>query len=251
MASVNVAQEWAPTCFLIAHSETANTTIHFAPRHICRREARYYARLRIYDRSLTQPVWTGESGECKLGSIHAWHSADIAKTIGKPSFMLYGEADAWSPDYAPAHYSLGMGVHAHYASTDATFRGQIAGFSIYGVPRIVVRGDYYYENFPAVLVNDRHRVSVFSINPFLRSTRLTILLIHEEGVWESAPVVLRGKSVIEWKSVDCGFPGSEKPLGLVVKSELKTTSFFATRDAEGRMLGLDHGHPFLSQVLSH
>jgi hypothetical protein len=251
MSDPDPAQEWAPSCFVVAHGATVRSIIRFSARHICRREAAYRARIRIYGRSLTEPVWISESETISLGAVYSVESGEIARALGNSSFLLYGEADTWSADYMPETLNTSIGVHTHYASTDATFRGHIASFAIYGAPRVVERGAAYYENFPAALLNDTHHLSIFTVNPFLRSTKMSVRLIHSGGVWESPTVTIRGKSVGEWKSAGCGFPGSVEPIGVVVKTDLKTNSFFATRDASGIMLGLDHGHPFLSQVLDH
>jgi hypothetical protein len=64
-------------------------------------------------------------------------------------------------------------------------------------------------------------------------------------------MTVKGKGVAEWTSVGGDCPQFKNPVGVIVKSDLKTTSFFATRAGDGKMIGLDHGHPFLAQVLNH
>jgi hypothetical protein len=225
--------------------------VSYSPRHLCRREATYRARIRIYDRKLTEPVWQTESDALALGSVFTIDSRTIARDLGRTDFLLYGEAETWSPDSTPETANIIMPVHLHYASTDASMRGHLASFAIYGAPRVIERGELYYENFPSATIGAEGQLSIFIINPFLRPTQASVCLVQESGAWESPAITIRGKSVCEWKSDASGFPGSAQPVGVVVKTNLKTTAFFAHRDPEGRMLGLDHGHPFLSQVLDH
>ena len=60
---------------------------------------------------------------------------------------------------------------------------------------------------------------------------------------------MRGKGGGQWHSKGSGCPNFDGPVGIVVETEMKTTSFFATRSGDGKMIGLDHGHSFLTQVL--
>ena len=106
-------------------------------------------------------------------------------------------------------------MHTHYRSTNGFLRGHIASFAIYGAPRVQERGEFYYENFPAALINDRFSVSVFTLNPFVRPTRQTVLVVHEQGVWESEEITIRGKGVGEWTSRGSSAPGWGKPVGII------------------------------------
>jgi hypothetical protein len=187
-----------------------------------------------------------------LDDIFSVSSEEIAADLKAEQLFHYGEAYNWSPEMAPPTANIAMPLHVHYSSSDGSMQGHLASFFIFGAPRSVVRGDYYYECFPSARVDEGHHLSAFVINPFLRSSSYQVRIIRGDGgVWESPEMVVRGKSVAKWSSRESGFGGSSEPVGVVIKSKLKTTSFFATETADGVMVGLDHGHPFLAHVLDH
>jgi hypothetical protein len=86
----------------------------------------------------------------------------------------------------------------------------------------------------------------------VRPSRYWIRVVAADGsTWTSPEFKVRGKGVAEWRSSDSDCPRSANPVGIIVVSELKTSAVFATRAGDGKMLGFDHGHPFLAQVLDH
>ncbi len=250
---LKAAREWVPSCFLLVHDAHAHSTIRFTPMHIQRAaDVSYRASVKIYGRSPVHPVWQKESGPLHLDDVSSIDSAEIAHELKTDRLFHYGEAFNFSPEMAPPTPNIAMPSHLHYGSDDGSFHGHLASFFIFGAPRSVQRGDRYYESFPGALVNGDFHISAFIINPFVRPSKFRVLIVDaERGTWTSPEASVRGKGAAEWTSATSDFPGASGPVGVIVQSDLKTTSFFATRDAAGKMIGLDHGHPFLAQVLDH
>lgn len=245
-------REWVPSCFLVMHDEHVSTTIRYSPMHIQRADVAYFSSMKIYGRNPINPVWSVESEKLHLDSVFCVDSAKIAADLGVKTLLAYGEAFNWTPDMTPPTPNVAMPVHMHFSSTDGSMFGHLASFFIFGAPRSVQRGDFYYENFPGARVDDDHHISAFVINPFVRTGKFRVILVDaEHGRWESPEMTVKGKGVAEWKSMGSGCPHSKNPIGIIVKADLKTSTFFATRAGDGKMIGLDHGHPFLAQVLSH
>lgn len=252
-SSSKPAREWVPTCFLVRHTPTIRSTIRYSPMHIQRAaDVTYRSRISIYGRNPIQPIWTQESPPLNLEDVYSVDSLEIANALGTDTLLHYGEAYNWSPEMPPPTPNIAMPLHLHYTSTDGGFSGHLASFFIFGAPRSVLRGESYFESFPCARIDRNHQFSVYLINPFLRNSSYQILIVNKGRVqWESETYFIKGKGVAEWLSKTSDFPGAEGPVGVVVKSQLKTTSFFATTNAEGKMIGLDHGHPFLAQVLQN
>lgn len=246
-------REWVPTCFLLVHSPFAKSTIRYSPMHIQRAaDVSYHSRVSIYGRSPVEPIWTRESGAMHLDDIFAIDSTEIASDLGVDTLFHYGEAFQWSPEMPPPTPNIAMPLHLHYTSSDGSMYGHLASFFIFGAPRSVERGDFYYESFPCARIDKDHDFSAYIINPFLRASMYQVSVVGERGVlWTSDEMSIRGKGAAEWRASESTFKGCEGPVGVIVKSRLKTTSFFATRNGQGRMIGLDHGHPFLAHVMDH
>jgi hypothetical protein len=251
--SVKITREWVPSCFLLVHDAHAHSTIRFTPMHIQRAaDVSYRSSVKIYGRSAVQPVWQRESGSLHLDSVFSIDSAEVARDMKVERLFHYGEAFNFSPEMSPPTPNIAMPSHLHYGSDDGSFHGHLASFFIFGAPRSVQRGERYYESFPGARVNADFQISAFIINPFVRASKFRVQIVDaERGVWTSPEASVRGKGAAEWSSAGSDFPASKAPVGVIVQSDLKTTSFFATRDADGKMIGLDHGHPFLAQVLDH
>jgi len=244
-------REWVPSCFLVLHDGPAYSTVRYTPMHVMRAaEVSYHSEIRIFGRSATQPVWAAESGAMQLEDVFTIESGRIVQELGVERLFAYGEALNRSPEMAPPTANIAMPLHVRYGSADGSFRGQLASFFIFGAPRSVERGESYYESFPAALMNREFSLRVFVLNPYVRACRWRVKIIDSvRGAWTSPEMTIRAKGAAEWRSADSGYPGSPDPVGVIVQSDLKTTSFFATLDAAGKMIGLDHGHPFLAQVL--
>jgi len=245
-------REWVPSCFLVMHDKNVSTTVRYSPMHIQRADVTYFSSMKIYGRNPVNPVWSAESGPMHIDDVFSIDSAKIASDLGVEKLLAYGEAFNHTPDMAPPTPNVAMPVHMHFSSADGSMFGHLASFFIFGAPRSVQRGDFYYENFPGARVDEDHHISAFVINPFVRPGRFRVIIVDAEfGRWESPEMVVKGKNVAEWTSIGSDCPKSKNPIGIIVKADLKTSTFFATRAADGMMIGLDHGHPFLAQVLDH
>lgn len=246
------AREWVPSSFLIVHDENISTTIRFSPMQIQRADVSYTSKIFVYHRSIAEPIWKAESGTMGLEDVFSIDSAQIARESKMDRLFAYGEAYNVTPDMAPPTANTAMPVHVHYTSRDGSMFGHLASFFIFGSPRSLQRGERYYENFPAARIDANHLLQTYTINPFARACRFTVRIMDGRSIsWESQPIIVRGKGVAQWSSVESGCPQFDHPVGIVIASDLKTSSFFGTRHADGRMVGLDHGHPFLAQVLNH
>jgi hypothetical protein len=246
-------REWVPSALLIVHDRNVSCTIRFTPMHLRRNpDARYYSSLKVYGNNALQPVWQAESGALPLHSVYNIESGAIARDMGVERLFHYGEAFNWSPDFDPPDPNIAMQSHVHYQSTDGSFQGHLASFFIFGAPRRIERGEFHYESFPAARVDGDVYCSVYVINPFVRPSGFWVKLVTADGeTIESERMTVRGKGVATWSGEKIDLPAGKNPVGVIVRSEAKTTSFFTTRMRDGRMIGLDHGHPFLCQVLNH
>jgi hypothetical protein len=246
-------REWVPSAFLIVHDKEVSCTIRFTPMHLRRNpDARYFSSFKVYGNSPTQPIWQTESEALPLHSVFNVESGTIARDLGVERLLHYGEAYNWSPDFNPPDPNIAMPSHVHYQSADGSFHGHLASFFIFGAPRRIERGDFHYESFPAARVDDEMYPMVCVINPFVRPSGFWVRLVTADGeMIESERMTVRGKGVAAWSADKIQLPAEKNPVGIIVRSEAKTISFFATRTREGKMIGLDHGHPFLAQVLNH
>jgi len=246
-------REWVPSCFFVLHDEHVSTSLRYSPMHIQRAaDVTYFSTIKIYGRSAVQPIWSLESDALHLDSVFAVDTARIAADLGVKQLFAYGEAFNWTPDMPPPTPNVAMPIHMHFSSTDGSLFGHLASFFIFGAPRSVQRGDRYYENFPGARIDADHHITAYVINPFVRPSKWRVIVVDSEnGRWESPEMTVRGKNVAQWSSAASDCPRSRKPVGIIIQSDAKTSGVFATRTADGKMVGLDHGHPFLAQVLDH
>lgn len=245
-------REWVPSCFLLLHDAHVRTTLRYSPMHIQRADVRYLSEIKIYGRSPTQPVWSTGSEPMRIDDVFSVQSTQIAESLGLKQMLAYGEAYNHTPDMAPPTANVAMPVHMHFTSDDGSMFGHLASFYIFGSPRSVLRGNHYYDTFPGARVDADHQISVFVMNPFVRPSRFWVSVVWGDGTkWTSPELKVRGKGAAEWRSSESDCPHSAEPAGIIIESELKTSAVFATRAGDGKMLGFDHGHPFLAQVLDH
>jgi len=246
-------REWVPSAFLLIHTPNISCTIRYTPmQHRRNPDARYFSHVKIFGNSAIEPVWETKSGPLPLQSNFALESGAIAADLGIDKLFHYGEVLNSSPDFNPPDPNVSMASHLHYRSTDGSFYGGVSSFTIFGAPRRIERGAYHYEAFPSMRVDEEKYFSVYIINPFVRPAGFWVQIVTKDGEKiESERCVVRGKGVASWSSKGLEIPRDKNPLGVIVRSETKTTSVFTTSTRDGKMIGLDHGHPFLLQVLNH
>ena len=187
-----------------------------------------------------------------LISTYNISSRQIAMETGRSTLFAYAEEEHCIVNRNPDSAIIALGTHVHYVSTDASVQGHIASFFIFGSPRTMLKGDYYYENFPGVRIGDRYDLVTYTLNPFTKPSRFWVRIVDARGhTLNSEELIAAAKGVLEWRSSELGKVSAANPCGVIIQSELKLNTIFGTLGPERTMISLDHGHPFLSQVLRH
>ena len=249
----HIRRQWLPLCLLLVHGREIETTLRCTPCHLFSDEALLYSvELRVFGSDPLHPIYTKQSGSISLFDVFSVTSAEVASATGARELFCYVEEYSRIVDQAPPNAVTTLNTQAHYASKDGSYHGHIGGIFIFGAPRKMLKGAFYYENFPGVSVADGMEFSAFLLNPFTRSAQYSILLVDAFGrTYESEPEIIPGKGAARWSSRGRDLSALSSPCGAVVRSTLKLASFFASHDADGRMVSMDHGHPFLAEVLKH
>lgn len=248
-----IKRNWVPTCMLMMHDDDVSTTIRFVPSHVAKDpDARYTVSFKVFGDDPTFPIWEHQGPEIGLTDLYCIDSAQVARETGRKKLFCYMEEYSRIVDRNPNSSIITLNSQAHYYSRSGAVQGQLGGFLIFGSPVKMLKGDYYYDALPAASLEGGKSILVYIINPFTRPSAYSIVLVAADGCkWESPTLNLAGKSGVLWNSSEYETSMLKSPCGLIVKSYLKLSCAFAARDAEGRMVGMDHGHGFLSQVLKH
>ncbi len=156
-------------------------------------------------------------------------------------------------DAPPVDANVAMPSNLHYVSKSGKMQGDLGSNYIYGSPRKAFKGNFYYDHFPLGRGFPGMVLKVFLMNPYVRPSDFQIFftsrsrhnrLAHQGQVRAKAVGVVEIDIPI-CKRADSGY-------AVVVASELKLNVVYGTLiKASGVMCGLDHGHPFLMQRLSH
>ena len=128
--------------------------------------------------------------------------------------------------------------------------GHIPSGYIYGSSRHTRRGRYYYENIPGVRIDREFQPFALTVNPFVRNTRVSVLLVEEgRTIYEGPWLPVKAKSVLRW---NCRKARCAKKIGtvcLITRSEEKTSTFVGMIHAStGKIASLDHMHPFFAAL---
>lgn len=249
----HIRRQWVPTCLTLIHNDNVRTTLRFAPCHVSRdRDVTYQVEFKVYGSDPTMPIWQRESPPLKLHDVYSVDSAEIAAATGRKELFCYVEETSRVVERGPLNAILTLNSQAHYYSKDASIQGHLGGFYIFGSPRKMLKGQYYHENFPGARIDENHKLTVFTMNPFTRPSEYSIVIVDAHGrVLESDWLQIGGKQAASWSSDAIAGSVLANPCGIAVRSHLKLSSFFATTDSKGRMISLDHGHAFLAQTLQH
>ncbi|MFO0963590.1 MAG: hypothetical protein U0625_11910 [Phycisphaerales bacterium] len=240
--------EWAPSANFIVHDERVSTSVSFAPCTTTRRPGRFFWEFRLYGRNPTEPLWTYRSGPMDLHAQETLESAEIARAAGLDRLFHYCEVMAYSPDVDPVGVSSVLVSYHHFRSTDGSFDAHLPAAYIWGAARFTRTEKFHYENFPGVRSDADSRLTVITLNPFVRPMKYWIELVDAQGTrHEEGPFRIAGKGVSRWEG-DKVPATLRNPLGLVVRSESKAASFVGAVDVPtGRMTDLEHMHPFFSR----
>ncbi len=240
--------EWAPSANFIVHDERVSTSVSFAPCTTTRAPGRYYWEFRLYGRNPTEPIYVYRSKAMDLHGQETLDSAQICREAGLTKLFHYCEVMAYSPDVAPAGVSSVLVSYHHFRSTDGSFDAHLPAAYIWGAARFTRTERCHYENFPGVLCNPQTRLVVITLNPFVRPMKYWIELVGADGrKQEQGPFKIAGKGVSRWEWVDAEAT-MKNPVGVIVRSESKAASFVGAIDLpSGRMIDLEHMHPFFSR----
>jgi hypothetical protein len=146
-----------------------------------------------------------------------------------------------------------MPSNLHYFSKSGKLQGDLGSNYIYGAPRKAFKGEFYYDHFPLGRSFPGTVLKVFLMNPYVRPSDFRIFFtssVRRNRLVSQGQVAGKAVGVVEFDipTSKSGSPG----LAVVVAAELKLNIVYGTLiKASGVMCGLDHGHPFLMQMLSH
>lgn len=249
----NIRRDWLPLCMFIVHEEDVRTTIRCAPCHVyLDSSVKYSVELKVYGSDPAAPIWVKKSQPINLMGVFSVSSAEIAEATGRSKMFCYVEECSRVVGKQPQSVIMTLNSQAHYSSESGRYHGHVGGNFIFGAPRKMLKGEFYYENFPGVSLERGAEFITYVMNPFTRSAEYSIILVDSRGtVYTSEPVAIPGKSVSIWSTKGKDLDGMLSPCGAVVRSDLKLSSYFASRNRDGRMVSMDHGQPFLSQLLRH
>jgi hypothetical protein len=248
-----IRRAWVPCALLLIHNETVSTTLRFTPMQVSRDTGvTYRPSFRVYENDPNEPVWEKVGPSMPLESVYSLTSAEIAKAMGRKTLFHYAEDHHIIEQREPVDSIRTLVTYVHYYSTDGSMMGYIGAFQIFGASVKMLKGDYYYNNFPGVQLDDDFSLKIFTVNPFTRPSKYSIILVDRTGrQMETDMMQIAGKSAQEWSSKGLDLRGSEGPFGIIVKSVLKLSSFFATVNSADKMVSVEHGHPFFTYVLNH
>ena len=246
-------REWVPTAFFLAASDDYATEIAFSPRQFMHDTTlRYTAELCVYNPSTGRPALHRSSGPIALEECYRISSEELRPHLPRNVEFFYGEAFNVA-DAPPKDVNVAMPSNLHYYSKSGRLQGDLGSNYIYGSPRKALKGELYFDHFPLGAGVPGMALKVFLMNPYVRPSSYRVMLTsrHRRNVVVGEGT-LPGKSV---SFVDADLPDApaeDDGLAVVVGSELKLNAIYGlVVKSSGVMCGLDHGHPFLMQRLSH
>jgi hypothetical protein len=253
MSSDKPAREWVPTSFFLATGDDCATEIAFSPRQMMRNAAlRYTSEITVYDPKSGRPCCRVRSKPIGLQDCFRTSSTALQSHLPPQVEFFYCEAFN-AADAAPVDANVAMPSNLHYVSKSGKLQGDLGSNYIYGAPRKAFKGNFYYDHFPLGHEFPGTMLKVFLMNPYVRPSDFRISFTsraRRNRLASQGQVAGKAVGVVE---IDIPVP-SRKDTGLavVVAAELKLNAVYGTLiKASGVMCGLDHGHPFLMQVLSH
>jgi hypothetical protein len=253
MTSDKPEREWVPTSFFLATGDDYATEIAFSPRQIMRNTAlRYASAITVYDPKSGRPCYRTRSQPLRLEDCYRISSTTLQRHLPVGVELFYCEAFN-TADAPPADANVAMPSNLHYMSKSGGLQGDLGSNYIYGAPRKAFKGQLYYDHFPLGLGFPGMILRVFLMNPYVRPSDFRVALTSKtRRNRRTAEGQVPGKSV---GTVEFDIPiskGRHSGLAIIVASELKLNVVYGTViKATGVMCGLDHGHPFLTQLLIH
>ena len=213
---------------------------------------RYAAEICVYDPATGRPVLRRKSGTLKLDECYRVSSEELRPALPDGCGLYYAEVFT-SADTPPKDGNVAMTSNIHYYSKSGRLQGDISSNYIFGSPRKALKGELYFDHFPFGRSVPGLALKVFLMNPYVRPSSYRVMLTSRRR-----RNVMVNEGVLPGKAV--GFVDADLPetpnendgLAVVVGSELKLNAIYGlVVKSTGVMCGLDHGHPFLMQRLSH
>lgn len=248
------AREWVPTSFFLAASDDYRTEITFSPRQYARNEtAKYVSEICIYDPGTGRPCHRRRSEPIGLGDCFRTSSDELRQHLPANQSYFYCEAFNSAVDTPPPDTNIAMPSNIHYSSKSGKLQGDLGSNYIFGAPRKAFKGDFYYDHFPLGKGVPGMRLKVFLMNPYVRPSTFQVYLTSKNQRNQIvAEGTVAGKNVIDVEGDLPEFTKAGDGVAVVVAGELKLNPIYGLIQKDtGVMCGLDHGHPFLMQRLSH
>lgn len=253
MTSDKPDREWVPTSFFLATGEDYATEIAFSPRQMMRNAAlRFTSDITVYDPRSGRPCYRLRSDPIGLQDCFRTSSATLQPHLPPDVEFFYCEAFNRA-DAAPVDANIAMPSNLHYISKSGKLQGDLGSNYIYGSPRKAFKGNFYYDHFPLGRGFPGTVLKVFLMNPYVRPSDFRISFTsraRRNRLVSHGQVTGKAVGVVEFDIPVS--KGRDSGLAVVVASELKLNVVYGTLiKSSGVMCGLDHGHPFLMQRLSH
>jgi hypothetical protein len=246
-------REWVPTSFFLATGDDYATEFAFSPRQIMHNAGlRYVSQITVYDPTSGRPCHRVSSQPIGLQDCFRTSSTALQPHLPRDVEFFYCEAFN-TADAPPADANVALSSNLHYFSKSGKLQGDLASNYIFGAPRKAFKGKLYYDHFPLGRGFPGMALKVFLMNPYVRPSDFQIYftsLARRNRFVTDGQVTGKAVGTVEFdipvsKARDSGF-------AVVVATELKLNVMYGTlMKASGVMCGLDHGHPFLMQLLSH
>lgn len=246
-------REWVPTSFFLAAGDDYVTEFAYSPRQIMRNaKLRYQSQIIVYDPKSAKPCHRVCSEPIGLQDCFRISSTALQPYLPPNVEFFYCEAFN-TADAPPVDANVAMSSNLHYFSKSGKLQGDLASNYIFGLPRKAFKGRLYYDHFPIGHGFPGMALKVFLMNPYVRPSEFRIYFTSRTRRNHLVTVgQVTGKAV---RAVEFDIPvskGRHSGLAVVVAAELKLNIIYGTlMKSSGVMCGLDHGHPFLMQLLSH
>jgi hypothetical protein len=246
-------REWVPTSFFLATGGDYSTEIAFSPRQMMRNGAlQYSSHITIYDPRSGRPCHRVRSQPIALQDCFRISSANLQAHLPSEVEIFYCEAFN-TADAPPTDANVAMPSNLHYFSKSGKLQGDLGSNYIYGAPRKAFKGNFYYDHFPLGRSFPGMVLKVFLMNPYVRPSDFKIYFAsraRRNRLVSGGQVAGKAVSVVEFDIPTS--KGGSAGLAVVVAAELKLNMVYGNLiKASGVMCGLEHGHPFLMQMLSH
>ena len=211
-------------------------------------ESRWRVRARVFGRHPLQPIWEAESEEMTVSHQYEMNSDELLRDVGLDEMCHYAEFHPFSLDVAPSHEQIVAPLFVHYTSLDGSFAAHLPSSYIYGSARAykLGRSGAKYQQFPCIEVQQPFRTQILTVNPNLRKVRYSVYLVGENGKKvEDGPITIPPKAISKWESDGKGVQALGKSAGVIISSDVRVSSFVGTlHTGVGRLVGMDHTHPF-------